>query len=653
MPERPPIFPGFLDPEKYRAGGGSTGSSLVKVQPRKDISDTPVETELRVWGTEETMTIPVTVATTVWDIKLLLSSKLAMDATGTLAFVTKQGSYWREQLDHEEIRRKVWVKGIKTFERQRVEYAHPIAIIGCGHIGLRQAMVFMKYKQYNFVLFDRKPKVGGQSWWEQANTTSKLQTELGVYHMNYDETLPPPTNDYPWPSRNEILAHFQWASEEYGILPYCRLRTNVKETTSFGLDKMSQRFIQKWDTMYELVLEKLDGSNEGEDKFLSSAIMLYPGNLSVARRETYKGEDEFGGPIAYGMFDELDYTEITGKSVAIIGHGAFAVENVRTCLEFDSGQIYLVCRRKNLSCPRFVSWLANQSLFPVSAVLFLKAMQPMYDLVGFDQWNYYGVQSNAARTNCSIIQKARFGIGDVYFLAISWGKLEVIEDPLGVKRLAWGTLYCGNGRKLEVDAILKLLGFIGNVENDRLLHVKELVGFWVNEDPKRYLVAEPISVMASNFSATSFSPGAIQWAEQGMWFIHHPVDFYKVLESGMLPRHKAEDQDRPAYVVDARHGTQTGIFIGAVIPFLAERGSICGALKHSRMTQLHPIEKFLQYCKEDWDHYSDKLRAEGRSGPSFPYTLEVGSKYLADSWSEAQEKNAQTQAIQGKSEAAS
>merc|ERR550534_3158579 len=286
------------------------------------------------------------------------------------------------------------------------------------------------------------------------------------------------------------------------------------------------------------------------------------------------------------MFNELDYNTIQGKNVAIVGHGAFAVENVRTCLEYSAGQMYLVCRRKNLSCPRFVSWLANQSYTPVSAVLFLNAMQPMYDLVGFDQWSYYAVQANAARSHCTIMQKARFGIGDVYFLAISWGKLEVIEDKLGVKRLSEGALHCGNGRRLQVDAVLKLLGFVGNFDNDRLMKVKEMFGFWVNEDFKRYLVAEPISVMASNFGGTSFSPGAIVWAEHAMHFLHYPSDYYKkIIEvSGtLIPRHKTNGEDVPAYVVDARHGTQTMTIIGGVIPWLIERGGIEVGIKNSRM----------------------------------------------------------------------
>merc|ERR1712050_413989 len=96
-----------------------------------------------------------------------------------------------------------------------------------------------------------------------------------------------------------------------------------------------------------------------------------------------------------------------------------------------------------------------------------------------------------------------------------------------------------------------------------------------------------------------------------------------------MPRHKTNGEDIPAYVVDARHGTQTITITFAMVPWLGERGAVHVAVKRSRMHLLHPIDKFIEYAKQDWDHYCEKLRAEGLSGPEFPYTPEVAHKYFA------------------------
>ncbi|CAE7243966.1 ktnD [Symbiodinium pilosum] len=394
----------WYDPENHR---DASKLALIKKESKaeEEMSKTIREIELKIQATGE-----------VWDIKLVLAERLGIDP-GQLTFVAKQGPFWRENKDCEEIYSKVLVKGVKSFERERAKHDHPFVIIGAGHIGLRQAMVFLKYGENNFVVFDRKPKVGGMAWWDQANVTSKLQTEVGVYHLGFDETLPCPKNDYPWPSRDELLAMFQTGAEEYGILPYCRLATEVQEIKAEG---------QKLDTTYEVTIQHVEKKDKAE-KMACAGILMYPGNLSLPRREEYKGEDEFGGTIAYGMFDEFGYAEATGKDIAIVGHGAFAVENVRSCCEYSCKKIYLVCRRKNIACPRYVSWLANQSQSPLSASLFLHSMKPMYDLMGWDVWSYYGVQVLFLERFKPSLLQARFGIGDVYFCALSWGKLEVIE----------------------------------------------------------------------------------------------------------------------------------------------------------------------------------------------------------------------------------
>uniref|UniRef100_A0A7S4T9M2 FAD/NAD(P)-binding domain-containing protein n=1 Tax=Alexandrium monilatum TaxID=311494 RepID=A0A7S4T9M2_9DINO len=607
-------------------------------------SRTWIMVTLSILGSEEQMKMPAQTATTCQEVAERLGMK-AGASPDDIHFVQKQGSQYRYMFNHEQVARNMTVRGIETFTRPKFRYADPKVIIGAGHIGLRMAM-FLNEARDDFVVFDRMFRVGGTSWMYQANSTSKLQTEYGAYHLCYGEEFAIPTDfTTPWPSRNALLDHFQRVSEEQGILPHIRLNTNVKsmEVIERGKEVPPPYRIERYELTIErmeagrlrygkVVAPSLEEDSGAQETFNCCSICMFPGNLTLPRQETYKGEDIFDGDIGYAMFNEIDYQKVEGENVTIVGHGAFAVENIRTCCEFDVAQIYLVCRRKNLACPRVASWMANRTLHPLSNARFMKVAAPMYDLIGFDPWSYHSVTANEKRTTCQITQKARFGIGDIYFLALHTGKCELIEDPLGVKRLTRHEVHLASGRKLPCKALLKLLGLVGEMDNDRLLRIKEMIGFWVDGDPRRYIVAEPVSVMCSQMGGTSLSPGAYAWSLEGIHMVNFPHDFiHGALASGMLPKHGVDLSDegtpRPAYVVDARHGTQTSMTVGMCTPHLQEVEGTSGFIKAVRHRLCHPIKKFLAQAKEDWDHYAHKMIAGGwgadKPYPEYPYTPQV------------------------------
>jgi len=586
-------------------------------------------TELTVFGTDETLKMSVVSSTQVIEVKQLLAQRLGIDPSA-LTFLTKQGCLVRRQYDTDEIARKVSVKGIASFRRARKIWEHPIAIIGTGHSGLRQAMWFLKHGETNFVLYDRRHDVGGTSWWDSANAASKLQTELGTYHLQYDEDNPVPKNMPTWPNRAELLRHFREVSEEYGIIPYCRFKTDVAAVTVEKADAR-ERPADQWyvDQTYRFSLKDLESG--GQSEVQHSCLCYFPGNLTVPKEEQYTGEDQFGGFIAYAVANAVDYTMVAGEEVALVGHGAFAVENVRTCCEYGARKVWMICRRRNLACPRVSSWFINQSKQWISGPLYMRCTEPMYKLTPFDPWDYHSVFANQSRTMVTITQKARFGIGDVYFLAIAMGLLEVLEDS--VKRLSHRTIHLESGQKLEVGILLKLFGFSGAWEVDRLVGCKEMEGNWVNGDFRRFLCAEAIGVNAQNFGGTSFSPGVRSWVEQSAYFFWYPKDFQAISQSGMLPRHKAEqDKDRPAFVIDARYANTTGMLVGGMCPGLAEASAATTFLKSRKQLECHPMRAFVDECRSEWDDYARKWKANGAPGliPEYPYTYEVVESLLAE-----------------------
>jgi len=598
---------------------------------------------MKVYGREEVMTLPVFTNTKVCEVKGMLAYRLGVDPEG-LAFRYKQGSHHRTNGDHEEVHRQVTVHGLASFSRQRMEWGNPHAVIGAGHMGLKMAMSFLQDSVTNFVVFDRRPTVGGTSWISQANATSRLQTEVGVYHLQYHENngWPMDATVNPWPSRGQLLEHFQAVAEEFGILSYCSMNTNVVSMSILGKDY--------WAQQYELSLVKEDGH---ESLFHCSSVSFFPGNLTNPKRVIYKGEELFDGDVLYGISSSFDYGKCSGKVVSIVGSGAFAVENVRTCVEFAAKKIWLICRRKTLAMPRIVSWLINQSEQFISAALTMEAMSPMYELIGMDQWQYYCVYANEARTSVTLRQKSRFGIGDVYYLAMYFGQCEHLVDD--IKRMSHHAIHLISGRNLDrVEFMLKLLGFNGEFENDRLLKMKELFGWWANKDLRRYIVAEPLGVDANNFGGTSFSPGAIMWTEQQVHLLSFPKDWVAVMESGQMPTHVADESiDRPAYVVEARHGSLTSISLSGLVPGIGERGMVTGPLKHQRMWQIHPLDAFMEACNKEWEMWTSILKDQGydKPAPPYPYTEEKVREFLAKEQEAYREQEAQMARRLGKAAA--
>lgn len=567
-----------------------------------------------VFGGSEELEIPVKISTRVRTVKEMLADKTGVHPD-SLSFLAKQGAYNKILLDTDEVRSKVWVKGLESFERQKKRYQHPHCIIGAGHNGLRQALAFAEEKNSNYVVFDRRDRVGGTSWIAHANKWSKVQTEFGTYHLNYSDQCACPKGYSPWPSRDELLEHFEKVVDEWGLRPHLYLSTDVLRYT---VEKAGG------EQNYNLTLQSTALPNNPEGQSTVSSIVLYPGNLTNPRREEYPGEEVFGGDISYGMFDETNYDRLTGKDVAIVGFGAFAVENIRTCCEHRANKIYLICRRKNLCMPRMISWWINGSVFPVAAGDVLRGMEDVYKWVGDDPWSYYAVQSNESRTNVTIFQKARFGIGDIYFLSRFYGKTEIVEGK--IKRLTENTVHLEDGRKLEnVHAILKLLGFVPEWAVDKFLQIKELFGFWVNEDYRRATTSEFPTVNAQRFGGTSLSPGAISWTKLFLYFYNYPQDFGRLQASGLVHRHKPDiEKDEPGYVLDAKTGSGVMIVVTSVVPNLAAMLSqFDDRFKRSKQWGTHSMEEVQAAAEEDWLRYCRMFKEQGddREFPAYPFPL--------------------------------
>jgi len=608
----------------------------------------------KILGGSETLEIPSVMCTFVHDVKELIAEK-AMVQSSNIKVIQKRGSYPQAIRDTEQCPSTIWIKGIKSFQPARKEWPHPIGIIGCGYYGLKIASHYVMTGNSNFTMFDRNDRVGGYCWITGANKTSRLQTDFGMFHLwwgmdSKEYGLSPPdctkimgtgpdkihdpvkAGWSMWPYKWEINKMFQHFGDQYGLPSHAHFRTNVADLKIVGKKEDEGRY-------YSLTVDKLD---EPGNVFESNHSVIYhfPGSLTKNRIIEYPGEELFDGEIRYGMNDDTPYDKLKGSTIAILGNGAFAVENARTCLECEGIKAYIITRRKNLASPRVPCWFVHQGPMPTPGWFVLKMFEPMYRISNFgDPWDFWSVKANANRDQVSIIQNSRFGIGDVTFLMTAWGLLE--WRVATVKRMSHHALHLSTGETLEpVNIVLKALGLLGDYAVDRLHNMKEMVGPYCGGDWRRCIHIDDTGMNASNFVTFSAGIKSADLAISYGYLYDYPAIFNSLKEQGymdVLPRHKEEpDVEKPAYITDVRHAMSSGMTFDMMCPSLQPMKSWFMMYKYRMIHQSHPIERFLEVAEYEWNKYQETWKERGHEHDyvPYPYTMDMIHDW-ADEWSKA------------------
>ncbi len=450
--------------------------------------------------------------------------------------------------------------------------AAPVLVIGAGLGGLSFARSLAKAGE-TVLIMESKSTVGGV-WSKWANSTSKLQIDSPSYDFGCTDLSEATTWPSTYPTREQILSGARRMASIGHSLPWTLLLNT-------GVDRVRPSISNPAE--YVVDYTAADGRPA---QVLVSGVAALTGGLHAPRRISLAGEERFAGKVRLGVEDDLAAEDLRAARVVILGHGAFAIENMRTALENGAEKVTILCRRRNLVFSTVCNWLLNsaEGNLPVKTVM--SVMRPMYALAGqdVDALACFKFQDSEVSFEQGTVPPA----SDLYFLAQALGRLEVIEDFAA--RLEEDVVVTESGRRIRANVLLTCLGF----RSDEGL-LKRVFGAdaaldaaWLNADPNlfAYNDAEQRSGRVSSLLCSSYLFFVQAFASAYVHFRGRPDDLRKTL--GQLQRQPGDTQ--------ARLMVMLWDFLAPAKRNLAER-----------TRRICPFNLFVREREQEWLAYQERL----------------------------------------------
>ena len=192
------------------------------------------------------------------------------------------------------------------------------------------------------------------------------------------------------------------------------------------------------------------------------------------------GDESVGGAVRRGLGGDVNALQCAAARVVVLGMGAFAIENMRTCLERGAAHVTILCRRRGTACPQIVDW-----------VNFIRPFDDEYkhsaagDAVVLDHWQKMYDTAGAARPECWAAGMLKpdghtISVSDIFFIAY---RLRMLITLLGeVARLdGVDSVLTRAAERLRAGIVIKCVGFELNEGNERLLGRVCMCGFGMVE----------------------------------------------------------------------------------------------------------------------------------------------------------------------------
>ncbi|CAJ1376521.1 unnamed protein product [Effrenium voratum] len=455
----------------------------------------------------------------------------------------------------------------------------PTLVVGAGVGGVIFAQQLHMARE-NVIVMEKGDQPGGS--WHLGNSSSRLQIDSPSYMLNYEQQFNLPA----YPSKEQILTEVRNAAK---VLPDVRLGHRVTSVKTLQRGQYQVSFMNQL---------------EEEQSMTVGGVAFFLGGLHHPRNVNYPGEERFTGKIGLGHKDDVDPGFFKDKEVVIVGHGAFAVENMRTALQQGAKRVTMVARRRNVVFPTVVNWLINS----VHSTLSIREIRPI--LASFYQSVGLTLDDLPALKEDSIDFRIP-PCSDIYFLAQAMGKLKVVIGE--VKRVKEGAVVVQEGdtqQVIECTRLLKCIGFLHAPCVEQILGrpLEQVASFWIDGDVN--LVANDqfqVPERVSSLLCPSYSFYVHSFANAFLSYRKNPQALEALSKSTNLSPHDA-------VTVMWQH-------------FKAMKEKV------ARLTSEHlPFWRFVAQRREEWQSNAQLLNPDFQGVPNLDDLLRPASSKAAQLW---------------------
>jgi siroheme synthase (precorrin-2 oxidase/ferrochelatase) len=442
-----------------------------------------------------------------------------------------------------------------------------VVIVGAGVTGLYAANKLLENGS-SFCVVDKREMVGG-IWSMYANDTSQVNTSEGAYRLI--EKTSRSNRDHS--TTREILEDIAQVSKNISKVLY--LDTNVD-------------WIKKADDLYRISLTRNQTPYTLESK---GVILAINDRVGTPREIQWKNQNIFQGDIIAGISNEPKGFDWKDKKVAIVGMGAFAVENARTALEEGASHVTVVCRRHGTVCPKIIDYLNFSTPYDEDFKHDKKS-----NMRNMMFWKKLYNQSGATQPECWMGKIKHEGhtisVSDIWFIGHYLKKIDTITG--NITGMYENGIIVDNQRHIDADVVVNCVGFHRNALNlGKICDYKEMYNNNYVDKDMIYLADAYIDDDAFNsFFGSSVLEMIKFYMDVYIHFFNNP-DFDTMIKSDGIEKISIADRKWSHYIAGA-------ISLVKNYPDIHEIAKKQVAQRTKNFLESHDLETYISENRREW-----------------------------------------------------